>query len=350
MTELKYNTTRILPHLLSEHPFTNEEAKTMFSTYDVVFAESTTKNLISILNHWKLSLQYLRCSSQLHLTPAQSEQLFSSLLDCPILKELDIQNKMKGRLEYFCTHQHLQSLTLDYPDNACKVLRSLKDNRLHSIKSLKLTCHLDCDFDEAIGEYLKTDTSLEELTLYYRNSKGSMSHLVQGLQVNTCLTKLTISPCSVFKETLDYGFGTFELAQVFQLNTTLQFISLKFRIQLPGDLLPVLEAMGENNTVKHLTLDLYVPLFILEGLIQYTVTTEEAEAVGNVLAKNKTLEVFHLDAEITECSPIVRGLLKNKTLKEFGTSEKTKKNIITCPEYVDVRRRIVFVDKYLNIS
>ncbi len=128
---------------------------------------------------------------------------------------------------------------------------------------------------------------------------------------------------------------------MFQLNTTLQFIELTFCIQLPGDLLPVLEALRENNTVKHLKLRLYVPPLI--DLIPYTVTTEEAEAVGNVLAKNKTLEVFHLNAEITECSPIVRGLLENKTLKEFGTSENTKKNIVTCPEYVDVRRRIVFI-------
>ncbi len=114
-------------------------------------------------------------------------------------------------------------------------------------------------------------------------------------------------------------------------------------------LLSVLEAFRENNTVKHLTLYLYVPPQFTtlsiprETLTSYTVTTEEAEAVGNVLAKNKTLEVFHLIAEIIECSPIVRGLLENKTLKEFGTSEHTKKNIVTCPEYVDVRRRIVFM-------
>ncbi len=75
----------------------------------------------------------------------------------------------------------------------------------------------------------------------------------------------------------------------------------------------------------------------------YTVTTEEAEAVGNVLAKNKTLEVFHFNARITDYSPVVRGLLENDTLKEFGTSRHTKKKMITCPEYVDVRRRIVFV-------
>ena len=62
-----------------------------------------------------------------------------------------------------------------------------------------------------------------------------------------------------------------------------------------------------------------------------------------MLAKNKTLEVFLLDAEITDYSPIVRGLFENKTLKEFGTSKKTKKNVVTFPEYVDVRRRIVFI-------
>ncbi len=78
---------------------------------------------------------------------------------------------------------------------------------------------------------------------------------------------------------------------------------------------------------------------------EYTVTTEEAEAVGIVLAKNKTLEVFHIIVEIIECSSIVRGLLENKTLKEFGTSEKTKKNIVTCPEYVNVRRRIVLLGR-----
>ena len=87
-----------------------------------------------------------------------------------------------------------------------------------------------------------------------------------------------------------------------------------------------------------------------QRLLNQSVSKLLAEAVGNVLAKNKTLEVFHLDVKIIECSPIVRGLLENKTLKEFGTSENTKKNIITCPEYVDVRQRIVFVKNlFLNV-
>ena len=337
VTELKRNNTKILPHLLSEISFTNNDPRRMFTK-----KESKTKNLISILSHWKLSLQYLRCSSHLHLTPTQSEQLFSTLLNCPILKELDIQSEIKGRFEYFCTPlQHLQSLTLDCRDNACEVLRSLKDNRLHSIKSLKLICNFDCFFDEAIGEYLQTDTSLEELTLHYIDFESSPSHLEQGLQVNTCLTKLTILPHISYDESLDYdyGFETVELAQMF--HTTLQFIELMFCKQFPPDLLPVLEALGENNTVKHLKLRLCVPP--LEHFIPYTVTTEEAEAVGNVLAKNKTLEVFYLNVEIIECSPIVRGLFENKTLKQFGTSNNTKKNIVTCPEYIDVRQRIVFI-------
>ncbi|XP_064401205.1 uncharacterized protein LOC135347247 isoform X2 [Halichondria panicea] len=340
VTELKRNNTKILPHLLSEHSFTDNEAKRIFSTDNEVFSESTIRNLISILNHWKLSLQYLRCSPRVKFTPKQFEQFFSTLLDCPILKELDIRSEIKGQFEYFCTHWHLQSLTLDCPEDTCKVLRSLKDNRLHSIKSLKLTCNLDYDFDEAIGEYLQADTSLVELTLHYNDWKSSPSHLVQGLQVNTCLTKLTISYYYTYTyRDSDYDLGMLELAQMFQLNTTLQFIELiKFYIQLPGDLLPVLEALRENNTVKHLTLDLHV-----NHTTQYTVTTEEAEAVGNVLAKNKTLEVFHLIAEITEWSPIVRGLFENTTLKQFSTSSNAKKNIVTCPEYVDVRRRIVFI-------
>ena len=173
---------------------------------------SASTNLISILSHWKLSLQYLRCSD-VKLTPAQYEQLFSSQLNCPILKELDIQSEIKGQFEYFFTHhgQHLQSLTLDCRDNACEVLRSLKDNRIHSIKSLKLKCHLDCDFYEAIGEYLQTDTSLEELTLRCVDLKSNMSHLWQGLQLNTCLTKLTtLRNYYSNKRGPDYNLGTLE--------------------------------------------------------------------------------------------------------------------------------------------
>ena len=333
VTELKRNNTKILPHLLSEYSFTNNEAKRTLSAEYFVFVKS--------LNDWNLSLQYLRCSSKLHLTPTQSEQFFSTLLNCLILKELDITNKIKGQFEYFCTHQHLQSLTLRCPDNDCEVLRSLKDNRLHSIKSLKLTCNFDCNFDEAIGEYLQTDTSLEELTLHYRNFKSSPSHLWQGLQVNTCLTKLTMLPREI-KMGSDYDLGMLELAQMLQLNTTLQFIELRVYMKLPMELLPALEALRENNTVKHLKLHLTIVLHFIE-FTPNTVTTEEAEAVGNVLAKNKTLEVFHLNAEITDYSPIVRGLLENKTLKEFGTSWRIKENIVTCPEYVDVTRRNVFI-------
>ena len=346
VTELKRNNKKIV---LSEHLVIFNDSNEMFPIEDI----------ISILSHWKLSLQYLRCSFELPLTPAQSEQFFSTLLNCAILKELDIQTRTNVEFEYFCIPLHLQSLTLDCPNNdACEVLRSLKDNRLHSIKSLELTCHPDCHFDEAIGEYLQTDTSLEELTLHY-DSKSSPNHLMQGLRVNTCLTKLTMS-LQTYSMDSDYDIGTLELAQMFQLNTTLQFIELVVDMQLRMDLLPALEALEENNTVKHLKLCLYVPLithgattgiyyveytpFNYFEYTPYTVTTEEAEAVGNVLAKNKTLEVFHLTAEINECSPIVRGLLENKTLKEFGTSENTKKNIVTCPEFVNVRRRIVFID------
>ena len=347
VTEFKRNKTNILPHLLFKHPFTVNGGT--FPTDDAQKL-STITNLISILSHWKLSLQYLRCTMRcLQLTPGQSELFFRTLLNCQILKEVYLKSEIKGQFENFCIPLRLQSLTLSCPD-VCDVLRSLKNNRLHSNKSLTLTCDFNRNFDEAIGEYLQTDTSLEELTLRYNFTSSIISHLVQGLQINTCLTKLTISP----RKTVSFVLArldTIELIKMFQLNTTLQFIELVVHKLSPNDLLPVLEALRENNTVKNLTLGLYfIGATKREGqnvssvfTREYTVTTEEAEAVGIVLAKNKTLEVFHIIVEIIECSSIVRGLLENKTLKEFGTSEKTKKNIVTCPEYVNVRRRIVFV-------
>ncbi len=196
MTELKTNNTKFS---LSEHSFSIHEPTSL--TGDAVFSESGIKSLISILSDWKLSLQYLRFSYYfLKFTPAQSEQLFRSLLNCPILRELNIKSKIEGRFKSFCIPQHLQSLTLLCLDNACEVLRSLKDNRLHSIKNLKLRCHFDCNVDKAIGEYLQTDIPLEELTLKCVHFKSNPSHLVQGLQGNTCLTKITIN----IKKNLSY--------------------------------------------------------------------------------------------------------------------------------------------------
>ncbi len=173
VTELKKNNTKIFPPLLSE--FIISGAYSMFPTEDMDFSASTIKNFISILSHWKLSLQYLRYSFGIDLTLTQSKQIFKTQLDCPILKELDFRSKIKGQFEYFSPHKRLQSLTLYCPDYGCNVLCSLKDNGLH-IKSLKLTCHFDCKFDEAIGEYLQTDTSLEELTLHYIEFKSNISH------------------------------------------------------------------------------------------------------------------------------------------------------------------------------
>ncbi len=363
VTELKRNKAKILPHLLSEYPFTLNGAGRMISTDDVFFSY-TIEKYISIISHWKLSLQFLRCSSPLFkLTPRQSEQLFKTLLNCPILKELDINIKI-CIMGHFTHHQHLQSLILFCPEHVCDILRSLKDN--YSIKSLKLTCNFDPNFDEAICEYLQAETSLEELTLHYMEFKSSICHLLQGLEVNKCLTKLSISPHTTQTYCVHglVSLDIIELAKMFQLNTTLQFIELTvYTVYIQSPILSVLEALRENNTVKHLKLCLYLignvvtraynvdithedPDFRAYHTHVYTVTTEEAEAVGNVLAKNKTLEVFHIIAEIIECSPIVRGLLENETLKEFGTSEKTKKNIVTCPKYIDVRRRIVFKSRY----
>ncbi len=355
VAELKRSNSKILP-LFSLSEFSNQLLNGAKAPTDHFFPESTIKKLISILNHGELSVHSLRCSSDLRLTPGQSEQLFRTLPNCPMLKVLSIKSEIRGQFEYSCTHQHLQSLTLFCREHVCELLRSLKDTR--SIKSLKLTCNFDSNFDEAISEYLQTETSLEELTLQYINFKNSPSRLVQGLQVNTCITKLSISayggPHTYFHEQ-DHliRLYIFELAKMFQLNTNLQFIELihKAHIRSPILVLPVLEALRENNTVKHLTLHVYLleTVMITENScyskpLKYT--TEEAEAAGNLLANNRTLEVFHLDAWIIECSPIVRGLLENKTLKEFGTSKMTKENIVTCPEYVDVRRRIVLVKDY----
>ncbi len=348
VTELKRNNTKILPpFLLSEFSI---ELRNRAKKKSECFSESANKNFISILSHWLLSVTYLRWSSPLQLNHKHSEQFFKTLLNCPILKELNIESEIliKGQFEYFCTHQHLQSLTLFCPKLACDVLRSLKENRLHCIKSLKLTCDFDCYVDEAIGEYLQTDTPLEELTLHHIDFKTSISHLVQGLQVNVCLTKLTFLPHDARKSRglFSYDLGRFdiiELAKMFQRNTTLQFIELLV-YESQKELLPVLEALRENNTVKNLILRFHVLQFTFTLMYTGTTDYEVAEAVGNVLAKNKTLEVFHLIFEITKCSPIVRGLLENKTLKEFGTSKQTKKNIVTCPEYVYVRQRILFVE------
>ena len=329
---------KILPPSLTEYPFPLEFHRDQKpNLVDGVFvALSTAKKLVSIIKHWKLSIQYLKyslpnfCNQLYH---RQSETFYRTVFDCPLLKELDISINEHSRgiddvfrfvrssndrivsiTDGLRTHHRLQSLTLFYPKHICT--SEVLSFQSPSIKKLELVCYNDLFFDTAIGQYLRNDKNLEVLILKHRYHKSAVtSGLLQGLQVNTCLKKLIISKRYP-------NISITGLANMFQFNTTLQFLEVSFSIDYAtvtkSKLLPIFKALSINKSLKHLYL-------IITPYI--SVSTEDADAIGDILAENATLEVFHLETVITDCSPIVRGLLRNKTLKEFGTLRFTLSNV-----------------------
>ncbi len=364
VNELRKNNLKILPPSL-ELPF-NVQLNNDDPNFLYFVEESTLKKFTLLINHWKLSmksLKYCLNSHKIQLYHPSFEMFYRAVLTCPLIEHLAIvffennvitsffsEQRSFTKPTFLCsltdglrTHKSLRSLSLFYPGDACKILNSLKGNQL--IKSLNLSNCSPLDtqvkigaVDIAAGEYLETNNSLEELKLKYLPMP--VSALFRGLQHNTSLKKLQLgsAPISSFKprrmQLIACEPQGISIATMLQFNTTLRVLKCPiYYNQSPPKLLPILEALCMNKTLRHLK------LFLLPK--GYTLTAEETEALGNMLSKNNTLEVFHFDVEIIDCLPIVKGLLDNKTLQEFGANSKTEKNIIKCPDFVHIRRKVI---------
>ena len=360
--ELRKNNCRILPPSLVEFPipaiivqFVNEKQYQIKNCMESL----TIAKFISIINHWMLSLKsliYYLDPTEVHLYHPTSYEFYRTLFNCPQLKKVVLGNDLgpvalgpspdvsqwvcscAGLTDGLRIHQSLHTLSLYHSYYISELFDSL--NNIHSLKSLKLGCLFDSQFDTDIRKYLLTNNTLEELELDHMNSVGWSGGLMQGLKHNTCLRKLAVfsKVRSFFK---NYGVdkkASILIASMFRFNTTLCFFKcwLPMCIQPQHDLPLILEALSTNKTLRHLEL---FPM-----IYDYTLTTEETEALGKILSTNTALELFYFTVEITNCQPIIKGLLDNKTLKEFGIIEKTEKNIVILPDYIEIKSKIRVLD------
>ena len=71
---------------------------------------------------------------------------------------------------------------------------------------------------------------------------------------------------------------------------------------------------------------------------------EEADALQEMLEVNKSLQIFYLPADLSDstCSPIIRGLSVNNTIKEFRINQTAKDSAVRCEDYPRARRKIIF--------
>ena len=350
--KLKADNARLLPPSLLKFPFIIEAEKDLF------VKDSAIKEIASFINHWEASLKSLEYFFKSHEFKSYcsiSEDFYRAILNCPLLEKLDacipielteIKRPFSFEsifglvelLDQLSTLQNLKSLSLYNLGCVSDVLNSLKDN--HILRSLTLEYEPDSmlSFDATIGEFLQNNSQLIELHLVRLDWTGFSSNLMQELQYNKSLEILSIYTIT---NSEDYSVSKEDIiliAKMLECNATLQFLELTIYYQSSHELSPVLEALSTNVSLKHLELDIKSTNkdFIL------TLTAEETEALGNMLSKNSTLEVLYLNMEILDCQPIIKGLLENKTLKIFGTSLKTRKNIVKYPDYFHIRSKISY--------
>ncbi len=80
------------------------------------------------------------------------------------------------------------------------------------------------------------------------------------------------------------------------------------------------------------------------------ITSEDIEAVGDMLEVNKTLRVLHLMVDIPDWSPIIEGLKLNTTIEELHVPSSARESAIKCMDYDSVRSRINFAVVYNSSS
>ena len=129
------------------------------------------------------------------------------------------------------------------------------------------------------------------------------------------------------------------IASVLKCNKTLEVLDITTFNSTDLNCKPIAQALCMNRTLK--ILKLRDP--------SLSVSHVDVSAFGDMLTKNKTLQVLHL---ITRLGPdqlytsLMKGLAVNKTLQELGLCDDdidVKDTVITCPEYVTNRYRIHFL-------
>ena len=310
---------------------------------------------------------------------AQLNSFFQAIFSCPNLKRFgvfqfsacDFQHQ-DICLEGLSAHTSIQTLHLAYyPGLACKIFQALQRNT--SVKCLRIDVEFEDDIAKDFVGLLSSNKSIQEIEVTV-SPDASSECTVTNRDAFIVMMEEVANAKHLKKVGIWYHWYKFDytasigqaVCKVIRDNTTLQY--LKIPLFLPQDesfLQPIAETLCKNSTLQILILKpafcnyLSEPsrfyaedekfediLFAMEAECRYTLSNEEAEALCEMLEVNKSLQIFHLPADLSDstCSLIIRALSVNNTIEEFRINKNIKKIAIKCKDYLLARRKTAFAD------
>ena len=312
---------------------------------------------------------------------AQLNSLFQVIFSSPNLKFEET------------AHTSLQELHLGTcPGLASKILRALQINT--SVKRLGLEVCFEDDVAKEFVGLLSENKSIQEIQVtvtadskYYQytgpvTNRNVFITMMESVGNAKHLKKVGIwYPWYNFDYTASIGQA---VCKVIRDNTTLR--SLIIPLFLPQDesfLQPIAKSLYKNSALQTLILkkSFYFPSELSSELssehsiedddtfgenvtvlipqppeYQHNImvshrtelSSEEAEALREMLEVNKSLQIVHLPPDLSDstCSQIIKGLSANNTIEEFQMNENTRTSAIKCEDYPLVRKKIVFMQPY----
>ena len=329
--------------------------------YDRVplFIQDTVLKITSVLRHFPQSLELLN----LGLNGLDSEgfhKLANSVTACSSLKELQFSiagdpnfeidtSGLQAMIEAINTLKSVHTLHVTDCSEYLRILLSTLDQHT-SIRDLVIgNAVVKKREAELFASLLCNNPSLQVVDLRMRGTIDESDRVLitDALRSNSYLKTFRIvnirrysryfGPVGTFSGMLT-GNTTYKLevsiASMLNCNRTLEVLDIESTELICK---PIAQALCMNTTLKILKLrDFSV------GHV------DDTSAFGDMLTKNKSLQVLHLIAHPGSdqlYTSLMKGLAVNKTLQELGLFDNihVKDTVITCPEYVTNRYRIRFL-------
>ena len=249
-------------------------------------------------------------------------------------------------LEALCAHTALEEVCLPYfPGLAQCIFQALQHNT--SVRSLTISVDYKANgIADEFGALLannRTLNSIEIKACWGCTGENAFVAMMEHVSIASHLKKFGIE---YFCDSPDMS-TCLAVCKSLQ-NSTLQYLSIPLFLTQTF-LQPFAEALCKNSTLQILIFKNPKSLhrhFTLDESPANIISYQEAEALGEMLMANKSLQVVHLLAEFSDYSPIIRGLAKNSTIEEFRIAESARKGVIKLADYVHARKKIIYLNRF----
>ena len=311
--------------------------------------QDTVLKIASFIRHFPHNMKLLNLGP-CRLDSKGFHELANSVTACSSLKELQFSiatyhdfesdtSGLRAMIEAINTLKSVHTLHVTDCSEYLNTLLSTLDQHT-SIRDLVIeNAFINKREAEMFASLLCNNPSLQVVDLRMKGTidESDFVLIMDALQSNSCLKTFRMDVIRFYIRTFSLSLVVDKsIASMLKCNRTLEVLDITTDGSTNLICKPIAQALCMNTTLKILKLR------------DHSVGHVDISAFGDMLTKNKSLQVLHLNAGPGPDQlyiSLMKGLAVNKTLQELGLLDDihVKDTVVTCPEYVTNRYRIRFL-------